>query len=531
MSQINDAILAATGGPTVPDGLLSFYQSLGATSGQLNDAEYEFLLSQGVSPAHINDMWFTYLRAKGYTGALDDMLAAWWGAGAPVGPSVEFHVDFTTGSAQPVIDTVLALPFNAYPEQRILGPTFTRASAAWHTQTDGSIVQVGAGELRFKGMLRTVLVDPGVAPYYHGAMVPNVKYVPQISSSEGALLEPGRTNVMLSNTNPANATYWTSANVNATLQPSGSPTGEGSVAFNVLTNTNLAYVQQVVTSVDWSTTPGCLSFYFKPLVGWSIVRGFMSDGVASTQNVDFDTTTGIATPLAGGQGTNVRASMQLFANGWWRCQMSCNLPSSVAEFADIAQTIGVAGDSAVIWGVQVESGVDATSVLLTDASAVPRPEELLSYAEGTPYAGPASVYVEGIVTPYATGYTPAFCMLATLVDFQNGYTLAAPGSNTFTARAQVVSAGTVIFESTSFGTLVANQGYKLAVAYASGSARAALNGVLSPAGSNAAAPPSVGFAHIASRPLTLRPFSLVCRKVQFYHARLSDAQLIAATTL
>lgn len=79
-------ILAATRGPTVNDGLLSFYQANGAVSNSINDAEYEFLLAQGATPAHINDMWYEFLTSTGHTGALDDMLYVYWASQSPIGP-------------------------------------------------------------------------------------------------------------------------------------------------------------------------------------------------------------------------------------------------------------------------------------------------------------------------------------------------------------------------------------------------------------------------------------------------------------
>lgn len=86
---INDAILATTGGPTVNEGLLAYYQANGATSPQLNDAEREFLLVQGAAPAQINDMWFEMLRGLGLTGALSDMQLEFWATGGIPAPSQE----------------------------------------------------------------------------------------------------------------------------------------------------------------------------------------------------------------------------------------------------------------------------------------------------------------------------------------------------------------------------------------------------------------------------------------------------------
>ena len=57
---------------------LSYYQSGGATSDDIQDAEREFLLLQGASPAHNQDMWFELLRTLGYSGTVPDMLYEFW---------------------------------------------------------------------------------------------------------------------------------------------------------------------------------------------------------------------------------------------------------------------------------------------------------------------------------------------------------------------------------------------------------------------------------------------------------------------
>ena len=79
MTQINDAILAATGGPTVADGLLAFYQAGGATAAALADAERQWLRIQMPAAEGSNsDLWVQYLIGLGYAGSLDDMKLRFW---------------------------------------------------------------------------------------------------------------------------------------------------------------------------------------------------------------------------------------------------------------------------------------------------------------------------------------------------------------------------------------------------------------------------------------------------------------------
>ncbi len=86
VAQVNDNILLVTGGPSVTDGLLSYYQANGATSGSIKDAAYEFLLARGAADTSVIDMWTAFLTGvAGITpGTVRDMKAQWWAAGAPL---------------------------------------------------------------------------------------------------------------------------------------------------------------------------------------------------------------------------------------------------------------------------------------------------------------------------------------------------------------------------------------------------------------------------------------------------------------
>ncbi len=57
---------------------LAYYQANGATSGNLDDAEYEFLVAVPITKGNINDMWFTHLRALLLTGTLTEMRDSFW---------------------------------------------------------------------------------------------------------------------------------------------------------------------------------------------------------------------------------------------------------------------------------------------------------------------------------------------------------------------------------------------------------------------------------------------------------------------
>jgi len=76
MTTLNGEILRATGGPTINEGLSTWFGRTVAES--LQDAERRWLIAQGAPATQRNDMWFFVLRGLLYTGALNDMLLAYW---------------------------------------------------------------------------------------------------------------------------------------------------------------------------------------------------------------------------------------------------------------------------------------------------------------------------------------------------------------------------------------------------------------------------------------------------------------------
>jgi hypothetical protein len=81
MGTINDEILRATGGPTLNEGLASWFTQ--TTAETLSDAEHRWLLAQAATTnASINDMWEQFLLAapNSYSGSLNDMKYLYWSA-------------------------------------------------------------------------------------------------------------------------------------------------------------------------------------------------------------------------------------------------------------------------------------------------------------------------------------------------------------------------------------------------------------------------------------------------------------------
>ena len=100
MPSTNDCIRTALGAGQTNDLLLAYFQANGATSGDYQTAEREFLVARGQGTGHNQDRWYRYLRSLGYTGAYQDMWNSFWcgDAGAiPTGSA--FSSGFSSGFA------------------------------------------------------------------------------------------------------------------------------------------------------------------------------------------------------------------------------------------------------------------------------------------------------------------------------------------------------------------------------------------------------------------------------------------------
>lgn len=133
---INDRILNRTGGPTINDGLLTYYQAGGAVSNDLNGAEREYLLAQGAVEAQLQDMWFEYLGSIGHSGSLDDRKYSYWGDIIGLDPDVTLFFDFAAD--RNLIDQIGAVNLS-----------FTRNSLAYDFDENGDIVEFGINVPRF----------------------------------------------------------------------------------------------------------------------------------------------------------------------------------------------------------------------------------------------------------------------------------------------------------------------------------------------------------------------------------------------
>jgi hypothetical protein len=84
MSNINDLIVTTIGGVDVSQSLISFFQTNGATSSTLNEAQTEFFVARSVTSGSVDDRWRAFLEAQGYSGAVAEMQHQFWANGGTI---------------------------------------------------------------------------------------------------------------------------------------------------------------------------------------------------------------------------------------------------------------------------------------------------------------------------------------------------------------------------------------------------------------------------------------------------------------
>ena len=131
---INDAILLATGGPTVNEGLANWFSK--TADENLMDAEARWLIEAGMTPASIADMWMEYLSCSL---SLADCQALYWGTIAN-NTAIQFVSGQTNGAG-----TIVTLEFNGAIAGTRLVTDFTFAPVK--TVSDVKIIGVATLQL------------------------------------------------------------------------------------------------------------------------------------------------------------------------------------------------------------------------------------------------------------------------------------------------------------------------------------------------------------------------------------------------
>jgi hypothetical protein len=261
-------------------------------------------------------------------------------------------------------------------------------------------------------------------------------------------------------------------------------------------------------------------------------------GVASGAAVIWNLNTGaLAVSGVVGAGYTLQSQgIENYGNGWYRCKITVllglgvagNIRANTSDGTMSAAIINSAsGNTAYVWGAQLETGSIATSYIPTTTAAVTRNAEVISVTgavSGCIGQTEGTIYWEGD----ASLVSGASDILFINRNATNSVVLFKGGTNLLTARVHA-SGGTAL---TIADTVVRTGFLKLAVAYKSGDSTFYINGTRvgtlnTTAFTFTAALNTIRFGDDAF--LSGRGDQR-CRAVAPYSTRLTDSELAALTT-
>jgi hypothetical protein len=382
---------------------------------------------------------------------------------------------------------------------------------------------------RFAG----VTVDGTIA-----ANIPRIDWLGQ--SCPALLVEPSAQNLALQSAGFQVSGNWAPTNISVSTGTTAAFTApDGSTDADLLTATANGSARIIQSFSFVSGTTYTYSAFAKAGSGFFGLT-MENGGVASGAAVIWNLNTG-AVAVSGTQGTGYALQSQgieNYGNGWYRCRMTVLMSVSVtgnirANTADgtMSSTViqSASGNTAYVWGAQVEVGSVATTYIPTTTAAVTRAADVIS-ASGALVSGligqtEGTIYAE---VDYQNFGTVTQTIINLISDLNNRIAinvLRSGANNVFQVFVSDSGSGVVNITST-----IASAGvYKIALGYKLDDYALYINGALIGTDLNAGVPSmnSIQLGSISS----VSQFNNRIRSVAIYTTRLSNTELANLTRL
>ena len=364
----------------------------------------------------------------------------------------------------------------------------------------------------------------GVARFEHN---------PTTGESLGLEIEESRTNLVTYSEQFDNAAWGKFAvtvTAGATIAPSGALTAD---AVTLDATNAIHEIYTTFTSVSGTTYTG--SYFVK--AGTHRYVQLLGPGAIFTQWANFDLQTGTRTA-----GTTGFGAIQAVGNGWYRISLSAAAASSssvarislaLIESGTAARAAGFTGDGysgIFIWGAQLEAGAFPTSYIPTVASQVTRAADAASMTG----ANFSSWYRADEGTLYAESTVIAFSANQTVFTISDnvGSTSTQNMNIRHSGSTSGVSRASINNSISQFDSVVnVSQGVKkLALAYQADNALFAVNGASGVVDTSVSLPNSVSQAQFGTATFLNSTLNGTIKKIAYYPARVTNAQLQALTS-
>jgi hypothetical protein len=354
---------------------------------------------------------------------------------------------------------------------------------------------------------------------FGGRFPPRFDYDPVSLAPRGLLIEEQRTNLLTYS--EAIATGYAPVRATLTSSAGTSPSGTNTATKIVEdTSTNTHIVGGAITSGAVST----FSVYAKAAERtWLYI-------VSGTATAYYNLATG-----AVGTTANCTASTVAMPGGWYRCIMS-NFTTSTSIYVGPASGNGgavYAGDGTsglLLWGLQLEAGVFATSYIPTVASQVTRTSDQPTIAAPN-FASWYNSSEGTLVTEYdVIGINTSSEVVATISD-GTANNLFLPFVNSGASTFVNVISGGVASANLNAGLVATNTTIKLATVYRANDFAASQNGAVPVVDTAGAVPVGANTLNLGwAAPYGGLFLNGHLRRLTFYPTRLTNAQLQALST-
>ena len=205
-------------------------------------------------------------------------------------------------------------------------------------------------------------------------------YDPIALTCKGLLIEESRANLLLYSQDFSQAYYNKIRGVIDTVNFISSPANDNTgriFTCNTTTGSGFYFSRTTITIPSASPTSVTL-FLKKGTSNWGQIT--LSDNGTNGVSQWFNLATGaVASSSVAGTGwAKTSASMTLYANGWYRCQLSVSTTGTNVRF-DCYPCVSsdggygcTSGDVAYLWGNQIEAGAFPTSYVVTNGASLTR---------------------------------------------------------------------------------------------------------------------------------------------------------------